>query len=210
MAAVIALIGDLIASKRVAQRGALQKRLEKALTDVSNGHSGLASPYTLTLGDEFQAVYRKPDAVVADLLRILAAIHPQRARFALGVGPLSTDINPRQALGMDGPAFHQARAGMETMKRLGTVLRVEGAKDSDWSAINHILAYVGHQMEGWGANRLLILRSRLLGVPVATMATELGISRVAVHKNISTAGLDHVVAICEDLTRALRTHLADA
>lgn len=210
MRPVLALIGDLIGSKRAPQRAALQRRLAHTLQAVSPAASALASPYTLTLGDEFQAVYHGSESVVRDVLTIMAALHPARVRFAIGVGPLATAINPDQALGMDGPAFHHARSAMEAMKRVGTTLRVEGEPSGRWEPKNHILAYVGHHMESWSGNRLAILRDRLEAIPASEMAEKLGISRVAVHKNIRIAALDDVAAMCHDLTAALQEALTEA
>ncbi len=207
--AVITLIGDLINSKGVPHRATLQRRLGEALQAASKKNRTLASPYTLTLGDEFQAVYRQADRVVNDLLAIMAAIHPVRARFALGIGSLSTDINPQQALGMDGPAFHHARAAMVEMKANGRIFRI-GAESSaaSWAPANHMLAYLGSHMNSWEANRFEILRLRLAGRPAVEMAGELGISKVAIHKNIRVAALDDVAALCDDLTAALTQALS--
>jgi hypothetical protein len=204
----LAVIADVVASKRVPQRALLQKRLVRTLQTVSSGNSALASPYTLTLGDEFQALYRKANRVVSDLLEIMGEIHPIRARFAIGVGALSTAINSKQALGMDGPAFHRARATLETMKQKGTVLQIAAEPAGEWALINHVLAYLGHHMATWDANRFAILRYRLADVPVAQMTAELGISKVAIHKNIRVAALDEVVAICHEVTAALTRALA--
>src|SRR5688500_7792726 len=98
---VIAVIGDVVASKELAQRSVFQRRLGKALAQTSGAARHLASPYTITLGDEFQAVYRNADLLFADIFGIMAEIHPVRIRLALGVGALTTKINPVQALGMD-------------------------------------------------------------------------------------------------------------
>ena len=207
---VVAIIGDLAGSRKAAQRAALQRRLARALESASAGNATLASPYTLTLGDEFQAVYRRADRVVLDLLRLMEAIHPVRVRFALGVGTLTTALNPVQALGMDGPAFHRARAVMDELKQRPPAWQIGGEPPAGWAPINHVLRYLGHHMRGWDANRLAILRRRIQGVTAADMAAELGISKVAIHKNIRVAALDDVVAICQDITAALVQALADA
>lgn len=207
---VIALIGDVVRSRRVSNRRGLQARLSRALGEVSRNNRCLASPYTLTLGDEFQAVYRRADRVVADILDLLVSIHPVQARFSLGVGSLSTPINPEQALGMDGPAFHRARAAMEALKREKGLWRIAAEPVETWRPVNHVLAYVGHHAGGWDRNRLRILRQRLDGVPVVQMVEAVGISKVAIHKNIRVAALDDVAAICHDLTQALARALKTA
>src|SRR4051812_44362234 len=109
----IAIIGDIVASKDPRRRDAFQRQLAKALAARNREKgSGLVSPYTITLGDEFQAVYRSARNLWTDIVTLLAEIHPVQARFALGVGDLTTRLNRRQALGMDGPAFHRTRAAI--------------------------------------------------------------------------------------------------
>jgi hypothetical protein len=198
---VIAVIADIVSSKAVARRGAFQLRLAKLLLNVGNDAYQLASPYTITLGDEFQAVYRSGQSILADVVSIMAEIHPVRARFSFGVGELTTRINPRQALGMDGPAFHRARAGLARLKKDRRLLRIEGDAEKTWDLANHTLGLLSHQMKGWSRNRLLILAGLLRGKSVKEIEDGLKISRVAVYKNIRAAALDDVVGICHELGR---------
>ncbi len=205
----MALIGDLVASREVPRREAFQRRLARTLARTGRSARGLASPFTLTLGDEFQAVYRGADTVFADLIAILAEIHPVRARFVLGVGKLATRINPRQALGMDGPAFHQARAALMELKPQGGFLRIAGSEPADWVLANHVLDLLSHHVAGWSRNRLLVLAALLRGEPVRAIEAALAISRVAVYKNIRAAALDDIAGICQELTRMLNAALRE-
>lgn len=200
---VIAVIGDLVASREVPRREAFQRRLAGVLAGVGRTARRLASPYTITLGDEFQAVYRGADTLFADLAAILAEIHPVRARFAVGVGALTTRLNPRQALGMDGPVFHQARAALTALKDEGGLLRIAGPRPADWALANHALDLLSHHVAGWRANRLQVLAALLRGRTVREMEAAMPISRVAVYKNIRAAALDDIAGICHELTRAL-------
>ena len=200
---VIAVIGDLVGSKALAERAALQRKLKKQLERVSKDAKGLASPYTLTLGDEFQAVYRGAESVLGDIVALLAEIHPVRARFALGVGALTTRINAQQALGMDGPAFHQARAALMALKEDRRLLRVAGSEPKDWAFANHVLNLLSHQVEGWTQNRLRVLAGLLREKSVKEIEGGLEISRVAIYKNIRAAALDEVAGICHELSAAL-------
>ena len=200
---VITVIADIVASKDLGQRAVFQRRLEKLLRKITDGAGDLASPYTITLGDEFQAVYRKADFLFADLFAIMAEIHPVRTRFAIGVGELTTRINPDQALGMDGPAFHDARAALTALKADKRLLRIAGGPNQGWRMADHVLNLLSHQVSGWSRNRLLILSGLLRGRPVKDIEAGLQISRVAVYKNIRAAALDDVVGICQELERAL-------
>ena len=53
---VVALIGDIVASKQAPDRAALQKRLVTVLRAVNEAVPSI-QPLEPTLGDEFQAVY---------------------------------------------------------------------------------------------------------------------------------------------------------
>lgn len=206
---VIALIGDIVASKELPRRDAVQKRLGAVLAEVNAATGAPASPYTLTLGDEFQAVYRRADAVFADIVTIMAAVHPVQVRFAIGVGELATRINPKQALGMDGPAFHRARAALTELKDAERLLRVAGESATEWALANHILNLVSHQVAGWERNRLLILAGLLRGRKVREIEQDLTVSTVAVYKNIRAAALDDVVGVCQEITARLNAVLSD-
>lgn len=203
----IALIADVVASKQLARRETFQRRLGATLAEVSAEATALASPFTITLGDEFQALYRGAASVLGDVTTIWAEIHPVRARFALGVGELSTRINAQQALGMDGPAFHAARGALEAMKKDGGLLRIAGEREEDWALVNRALNLLSHEVEGWSRNRLLVLAGLLRGRSVREIERGLKISQVAVYKNIRAAALDEVVGLCQEITRSLEQAL---
>src|SRR5438046_7843335 len=117
---VLCVIGDIVKSRKLPQRDRVQLQLAKGLKEVNTiAGRRLLSPYTLTLGDEFQAVYGHADQLFYDLWSIVYRIHPTRLRFSVAVGALSTRINRRSAVGMDGPAFHEARSGIDELRRRG-------------------------------------------------------------------------------------------
>jgi len=120
----LVVIGDVVASRDLPVRAQFQRRLKQALQALNGRRKALASAYTLTLGDEFQAVYRDAGTAFADVFALQAELAPVQARFALAVGEIVTPINPAQAIGMDGPAFHRARALLETLKAKRRLLGV--------------------------------------------------------------------------------------
>jgi hypothetical protein len=209
----LAIIGDIVDSKQLRQRGEFQTKLAGCLKTVSSRNPALVSPYTITLGDEFQAVYKNADRLWLDLFSILRDIHPVQARFAIGVGQLSTEVNRKQALGMDGPAFHQARAAITGLKGTSYLIRLQGAAPpagagfDPWNLINRLLNLMSHRMAAWEQNRLRILCGLLAGQSVGEIGEELGISKVAVYKNINAAVLDEVQGLCDEITRFLNREL---
>jgi satD protein len=109
----LALIADVIDSKIVQERFDLQKQLEKTLQTMNELFGEfLASSFTLTLGDEFQALL-KVDAPVFQMIDTLRSLlTPTQLRFGIGLGEIVTDIDPLQSIGADGPAYWNARAAI--------------------------------------------------------------------------------------------------
>jgi hypothetical protein len=164
----LVLIGDIVASRELPARAQFQRRLKGVLQTLNGRRKTLVSPYTLTLGDEFQAVYRDAETVFADAFAVLAEIAPVQARFALAVGEIVTPINPAQAIGMDGPAFHRARSRLEQLKADRRLLGVEGGARA-WTLPAAALAVLSGQMEGWRANRFGLFARILAGEPAGEL-----------------------------------------
>ena len=113
----LVIIADIIESKKLADRKNVQSLLKKELIQINNKSKDLISPFTITLGDEFQAVYINGNSLLRDLIHVIVKLYPVRIRFSVGYGLISTEINRDAALGMDGPAFYQAREGMSMLKK---------------------------------------------------------------------------------------------
>ena len=109
----LALIADVIDSKMVQERLDLQKQVEKTLQKMNELFGDyLASRFTLTLGDEFQALL-KVDAPVFQIIDTLRSeLTPTQLRFGIGLGEIVTAIDPLQSVGADGPAYWNARAAI--------------------------------------------------------------------------------------------------
>ena len=208
----VALIGDIVSSRQVARRGEFQTRLAALLKQISSRNPVLVSPYTITLGDEFQAVYKAADTLFLDIFTIMTELFPVEVRFGVGLGELTTSINKKQALGMDGPAFHRAREAISGLKKTDYRLGFKGAPavrvaEDRWKLLQHLLNLISHTISGWSRNRLFIMRGLLAGKSVADFEKELKISRVAVYKNINAAALNDLVGLCEEITRILNQEL---
>lgn len=190
---VLVIIGDLVHSRTAPDRQNLQNRLSAALEQINARTAGIASPYTLTLGDEFQAVLEEGGRAFRDAVDIQAAVHPVLVRFSMAVGALSTAVNPRQALGMDGPAFHQARAGIDGMKSEDTLFRIHGPQADTAALANASLSLISHAFRRWQTRRFRILAALQRDVPVPEIARQLNVSEQAVYKNVSDGNLRDVL-----------------
>jgi hypothetical protein len=191
----IALIGDIVSSKLLSERRHVQERLRGVLETLNTDNPSLASRYTITLGDEFQAVFKTADRIFYDSLEILAAVYPVRIRFSVGVGEILTDINYAQAIGMDGPAFYHARQGVDELKSSACLYNLVGINTQSARLLKIALCMFSHVSRTWKLNRLQILSLLCKQHSVQEIAASLRISDKAVYKNISAGDLETIKAL---------------
>ena len=209
MKKVIALIADIVDSRSIPDRQVFQRVLKNSLQVRSEGRpEAYLSPLTLTLGDEFQAVYAAFDRVLPDMLTVLSIVYPYQLRAAVAIGTLSTDINPKAALEMDGPAFNLARELIERLKKQQcTTIQVAGEDDSRLKLINSSLRLIGNRLSEWKQNSLLIACGLAKGESVQGIADSLSITPRAVNKNIATNHirdtLNAMFDLSDEMTRIL-------
>lgn len=182
----LAVVADVVGSRQVADRGDLQARLRQALDQVNERFAGVvASRFVLTLGDEFQGLLRGPDGLHRMLGLLRASAHPVELRFGLGLGRLDTPLQ-RQALGMDGPCFHHARAAVERAERLGTPVEVEAGWEVQAFAIYGGLW--GEIRRRWTARQRQVADLAMSGLEGIEIASMLTISPSAVSQHLRAAG----------------------
>lgn len=109
----IAIIGDLIQSKKIENRNVFQENLKQIFNNLNKRYKEtIISNFTLTIGDEFQAIL-KLDKNLMKILDELYLLIPHEFRIGIGYGEISTQINPILSIGSDGEAFWNARAAIE-------------------------------------------------------------------------------------------------
>lgn len=161
----VALIGDIRGSRELDDREEVQKEFKRVVNSL-NGHvpdGAIASRFTVTTGDEFQAVLTDAAAAVEAAVSATDRFHPARLRFGIGRGGLVTEVNPDQAIGMDGPCFHRARDAIDSAKRDEAWLRVAGWPDDLDGRVNSLFDLVQCVREDWTdrqAEFALALRER--------------------------------------------------
>lgn len=158
----LALIADVIDSKMVQERFDLQKQLEKTLQTMNELFGEfLASSFTLTLGDEFQALL-KVDAPVFQIIDTLRSeLTPTQLRFGIGLGEILTDIDPLQSIGADGPAYWNARAAINLVHQKNdygnTQIYFSSGKEKQDFFVNALIASGEAIRSGWRRSQEEIL-----------------------------------------------------
>ena len=202
----IVLIGDIVNSKSISQRGKIQLQLNSIFKKI-NGNKLLLSPYTITLGDEFQAVYNKADSIFYHIWQISLAIYPLKIRFSVGVGDISTKINKMQAIGMDGPAFYNARNGLNELKESGFLFVINSDELISKEIIKQSLFLISHLISGWKKSRLNILVLLNENFSIGEIAKKLKITDKAVYKNIDAGAIKIITDLTNEITGNLNQSL---
>ncbi len=109
----IAVIGDLIKSKNIPNRFEFQEELKDTFTKINAKYSrSIASKFSVTIGDEFQAVLFLDNSLLKILDELFINV-PYDFRLGIGFGSLSTKIDSELSIGADGEAFWRAREAIE-------------------------------------------------------------------------------------------------
>lgn len=207
---LICVIGDVVQSRNIAERTAFQRRLQKALDTLnSRRKKELISPCTITLGDEFQAVYRDANTLFNDFWFLRTTLYPVNLRFAIGIGNLSTAINRKMAIGMDGPAFHAAREGMIDLKGSGNHFRLTDSAMEMPPWINMTLDLISHASDDWKANRHAIFEKLLNDKEPKVIAEEVALTNAAIYKNIQSGSLGTVKSMLREISSWINSRLED-
>lgn len=111
----IALIGNIIHSKQVSNRSNTIEHLKQQLNSINHSFAqDFASPFTLTKGDEFQALCKPNPYIFLMIDQIQLAFRDQlEIKFGIGLGEILTAIDPKQSIGADGPAYWEARKAID-------------------------------------------------------------------------------------------------
>lgn len=201
MKAYIVIIGDLEESKKL-EPGLRLKAQRSLLTqfDKLNNESGRPlSSYSIILGDEFQAVYEEGGHIFRHIWTLMAELNPVMIRWSIGVGEITTPVNRERSFEMDGPAFHRARQKMKVMKKEKSLISIHTDDHTMDTLLNSVFRILSNNLRGWNKNRFHILQKLCEGKEVKQIADELGLSEVAIYKNIKAGNLDAI----QDLTNSI-------
>jgi hypothetical protein len=181
-----ALIGDLVASRRMTNRPAVQRRLKDVLAALNEGLGGaLAVPLRLTAGDEVQGLLRHPEAVVEVVTRTGDEIHPARFAWGLGAGPVATDLSDDISV-VDGPCLHRARDAVREASRSGLWLEVQGLPPLEGAVLRALMGLMGAIRSDWTRKELTYARAARSGSQ-REVAERFGVNESTVSRGLSRA-----------------------
>lgn len=114
-AAYAVLMGDIVGSASAHSAGALHLAFNRAIAWANKAYAAdIASPLTITLGDEFQGLLASLARAfdLAQALRLKLVGEGVSCRFVIGLVWLETPLNRERAWNMMGPGLSEARAAL--------------------------------------------------------------------------------------------------
>lgn len=158
----IALIADIIASKKMKERAQTQQILSDILDKMNEEFSEqIESKLTITLGDEFQCIVSEMetaflliDRITLELqLMTIAQLDEEISlRWGIGIGELITPIKDKEvSIGADGPAYWHAREAIESVHEdndyglLNEKIRTEHPDDLFYNSIVRLQSVIRNQ-----------------------------------------------------------------
>lgn len=185
------LMGDIVGSERSPAIRAVYRAFNKAVDSANENHAAqIASPLTITLGDEFQGLLRTLVHAwdVAVTLRIQLLVANVSCRFVIGAAELETPLNTKQAWNMMGGGLSAARDKLND-KRSSSAYRfslpgepvVESLMDGLGDALTETeLDWTSTQLRYYS-------KSRESKTTTAELAAELGITARSLYKVLHAA-----------------------
>jgi len=213
---MIAIIGDIIKSKSIGDRQKSQQELQMVLQGINKRNKELlASRFTITLGDEFQGVFKESIKLLRILDEITFSLQPIRIRFGIGVGTLTTELDPDSSIGADGPAYWKAREAIEFVHKNNDYGRANihlEVEDPDCSVelINEILKLTALQVSGWRDSQIevykVILQDEILEpeqINHQRIAENLGILMSSLTRRFESSGIKRYMSALREAELAL-------
>lgn len=194
----IAVIGDIVGSRAISDRNGIQRKLNGCLNAINELHAGaIASRFVITLGDEFQGLLCAGSKVIGIIEYIERKMYPTKLRFGIGVGGITTQIDPEMALGADGPAYYRARSMIDCLKEKESRKMASessimiSADPSNCTDIlfNEIFSLSTVIKNKWTARQREIIHGLMEnGGKQITLAERLGITQSSVQKSLAASG----------------------
>lgn len=205
MTPVAALLGDVVGSRRAADRAAVHRALTGAL-ETANAELDPVTPLWITAGDEYQGGFATVGAALRASLRIRLALAPD-VDVRQGIGWGSVTVLAAEPRVEDGPAWWAARAAIEDVaagqgraasRGLRTAYRLaDGADGPDPAAVNAALIARDQLLAGVDGRGLSVLDAMLAGMSQQQIADRLGVSPSAVSQRVRRQGLAALVTVDE-------------
>lgn len=202
----IAVIADIVGSRRLADRAAAQLTLDQAIARVHRDLPVALEPLHPTVGDEQQAIYPTLPAALASVLLLQLALPDEvQCRFGIGIGRIET-VESASGTIPEGPGWWSARDAIDAVhaaqQRAVPTARTwvlasaeeDEAMHSAAALANAYLLARDQLVSGMNERARRLTYGRCRGVTQRALAHAEGITQPAVSQALAAAGAAAVVA----------------
>lgn len=183
MAFAHVLLADLIHSRRVGDRRALERCLRGVLERLGAEADLWHAPLEAVKGiDELSSVILVPARAFDVAWEINLALWPERFRFALAEGDVDIGWETRRAGPMDGPAYHRAAAALQRARDSARpfTLGLAHVASADGDVFESLAMLHERIMHGWSPREAETVRLYHEFGQQTAVAERLGITQQAV------------------------------
>lgn len=201
------VMGDLVHSERSPTPEKLHERFNNAVAAENLAQSNaVASPMTITLGDEFQGLTRSlvKAGEIARNIRLKLMADKIECRFAIGLVELTTELNSDKAWNMMGPGLSKARTLLNE-KRANSLYRFSIPLDPVMEIMLEALgAGLTRIEQGWTDQQCADITALLSGMTAAELAKQRNVSVHTIYKVRSSGDFDIYLMQWQAINEALK------
>ncbi len=205
------MMGDVIASRRIKNREAFQKKLEKTCANVNlNFVEDIYADFNILKGlDEIGGVLMNIKSVYKIMNTFLEQCYPDSIRFVLVFDYIDTAVESHEVSRMDGPAFHKASDMIKDLKGSRLMFKMsigDEMMDKIVAGETNLLFLL---KKDWSPRqRMILYEYRKIGNQ-NMVANALGITQQAVSKALNRSVWKEISGIEEDLNYILESILTE-
>jgi hypothetical protein len=202
------VLGDVVASRKIEDKEASQRKLEKACLEVNrNFAEDIYADFKILKGiDEIEGVLLNIASVYKIMDTMLEQFYPHSMRFVLVLDYIDTAVESREVSRMDGPAFHRASDLMKDMKGSRLMFRMSIGDEIMDKTVAGEVNLIFLLKKGWSPGQCRILREYGKMGTQNMAAKALDITQQAVSKALNRSMWKEISSIEDDLNYVLRNY----
>lgn len=202
------VIGDIVNSKsiQIEERSDLQKKLKNILDRINYDYQySIVSPFTITLGDEFQGGLYDSSKIFDILETIKNEISPHRIRVGIGIEKIRTPIQIKNSFGTDGDSYYGARNNINILKKRKTFeygyLFFTGNEDE--ILLNLLFEFVDQVSSKWTEKQIEYIRKINTNESIDSLANRLNVDQSTISRTLKRANYNLVKKTLNEISMYL-------
>lgn len=161
----IVVKGDIINSRKAGNRDDIQQQLARSLSEMNKKYEdAIAAKFMITSGDGFQGLMHT-SVHLFDIINCLEDTHTVQFRIGIGIGEVTTKIDPENSAIIDGPCYHYAddmlnKIALEEKQNTAPRTNIKIGSDTTYDGIlNGLLSLRYVQKATWTARQKEVIQT---------------------------------------------------